>query len=104
MDVVEIALERRHRMLEEIRALDQFIEMGNALKTLDRAATQGQPLNSGPVTHAYDVLRTTKIDRAAFQRMLIEDHLDHCLYQDLRPLDAEKRREIDEFKKMAKYL
>lgn len=35
---------------------------------------------------------------------LIEDHLDHCLDQVVGPLDAGKRREIDEFKKMAKYL
>lgn len=35
---------------------------------------------------------------------LIEDHLDHCLEHVMGPLDAEKRREIDEFKKMARYL
>ncbi len=35
---------------------------------------------------------------------LIEDHLDHCLDHVVGPLDAEKRREIDEFKKMARYL
>lgn len=35
---------------------------------------------------------------------LIEDHLDHCLDHVVGPLDAKKRREIDEFKKMAKYL
>ena len=35
---------------------------------------------------------------------LIEDHLDHCLDHVVGPLDAKKRREIEEFKKMAKYL
>ncbi|MDA4848284.1 metal-sensing transcriptional repressor [Hoeflea poritis] len=35
---------------------------------------------------------------------LIEDHLDHCLDDVVGPLDAEKRRGIDELKKIAKYL
>lgn len=35
---------------------------------------------------------------------LIEDHLDHCLDHVVGALDVKKRREIDEFKKIAKYL
>lgn len=35
---------------------------------------------------------------------LIEDHLDHCLDAVVGPMNAEQRREIDAFKKIAKYL
>lgn len=38
------------------------------------------------------------------ETMLIETHLDDCPDQNPGSLDAEKRREIDEFKKMARYL
>lgn len=35
---------------------------------------------------------------------LIEDHLDHCLDAVVGPLSADKRRELDEIKKIARYL
>jgi len=35
---------------------------------------------------------------------LVEDHLDHCLDDIVGPLDSSKRREVEEFKKMVKYL
>ena len=35
---------------------------------------------------------------------LIEDHLDHCLDEVVGPLNAEKRRELEDIKKIAKYL
>lgn len=46
------------------------------------------------------------VERAIAQakRTLIEDHLDHCLTQVAQPLGDEQRREIDEFRQIAKYL
>ena len=41
---------------------------------------------------------------ASAKTTLIEDHLDHCLDHVAGPLDAAKRRQIEEFKKMARYL
>ena len=41
---------------------------------------------------------------ARAKTILIEDHLDHCLDHVAGPLDAGKRRQIEEFKKMARYL
>ena len=41
---------------------------------------------------------------ARAKAILIEDHLDHCLDHVAGPLDAGKRRQIEEFKKMARYL
>lgn len=35
---------------------------------------------------------------------LIEDHLDHCLDAVVGPIGADQRREIAEFKAIAKYL
>ena len=35
---------------------------------------------------------------------LIEDHLDHCLEETVGPLPRERRKAIDEFKAIAKYL
>lgn len=35
---------------------------------------------------------------------LIEDHLDHCLDAVAAPLNPEAREEIEEFKKIARYL
>ena len=35
---------------------------------------------------------------------LIEDHLDHCLDEVVGPLNAAKRRELEDIKKIAKYL
>jgi hypothetical protein NreA len=40
---------------------------------------------------------------AQAKRTLIEDHLDHCL-DAVAPRDGERRREIDEFREIAKYL
>lgn len=35
---------------------------------------------------------------------LIEDHLEHCLDAIVGPMDANQRREIEDFKMIAKYL
>ncbi len=35
---------------------------------------------------------------------LIEDHLDHCLDEVVGPLNAKKRGELEDIKKIAKYL
>lgn len=35
---------------------------------------------------------------------LVEDHLDHCLDAVVGPLSASKRHELDDIKKIAKYL
>lgn len=41
---------------------------------------------------------------AQAKRTLIQDHLDHCLEEVVGPLDRNRRRSIDEFKDIAKYL
>ena len=38
------------------------------------------------------------------KKTLIRDHLDHCLEEVVGPLGREKRRSIDEFKDITKYL
>jgi DNA-binding FrmR family transcriptional regulator len=38
------------------------------------------------------------------KRTLIQDHLDHCLEDAVGPLSRERRRSIDEFKEITKYL
>jgi uncharacterized protein len=38
------------------------------------------------------------------KRTLIRDHLDHCLEDAVGPLSLERRRSIDEFREIAKYL
>lgn len=38
------------------------------------------------------------------KRTLIQDHLDHCLEETIGPLARDRRRSIDEFKEIAKYL
>ena len=38
------------------------------------------------------------------KKTLIEDHLDHCLEETVGPLPRERRRSIDEYKAIAKYL
>ena len=38
------------------------------------------------------------------KRALIRDHLDNCLEDAVGPLPRERRRPIDEFKQIAKYL
>jgi DNA-binding FrmR family transcriptional regulator len=38
------------------------------------------------------------------KRTLIQDHLDHCLETAVGPLPQERRRSIDEFKEITKYL
>lgn len=46
------------------------------------------------------------VEKAVCQakRTLIQDHLDHCLEDVVGPLAREKRRSIDEFKEITKYL
>lgn len=38
------------------------------------------------------------------KRILIQDHLDHCLEDVVGPLAREQRRAIDEYKEITKYL
>ena len=38
------------------------------------------------------------------KKTLIQDHLDHCLEDAVGPLARDKRRSIDEFKEITKYL
>ncbi|MBN9292014.1 MAG: metal-sensing transcriptional repressor [Hyphomicrobium denitrificans] len=38
------------------------------------------------------------------KKTLIQDHLDHCLEDVVGPLARDKRRSIDEFKEITKYL
>jgi len=46
------------------------------------------------------------VEKAVLQakRTLIEDHLDHCLEVTVGPLPRERRKSIEEFKEIAKYL
>ena len=46
------------------------------------------------------------VEKAVTQakRTLIQDHLDNCLEDAVGPLPRERRRSIDEFKEIAKYL
>lgn len=41
---------------------------------------------------------------AQAKKILIQDHLDHCLEDVVGPLAKEQRRSIDEFKEITKYL
>jgi DNA-binding FrmR family transcriptional regulator len=41
---------------------------------------------------------------AQAKKTLIQDHLDHCLEEAMGPLPRERRRPIDEFKEITKYL
>ncbi|RFB76406.1 metal-sensing transcriptional repressor [Methylovirgula sp. 4M-Z18] len=38
------------------------------------------------------------------KKTLIQDHLDHCLEDVVGPLPSDRRRTIDEFKEITKYL
>ncbi|MFY3590599.1 MULTISPECIES: metal-sensing transcriptional repressor [Achromobacter] len=38
------------------------------------------------------------------KKVLIQDHIDHCLEDAVGELDEERRRTIDEFKEITKYL
>lgn len=38
------------------------------------------------------------------KKVLIQDHIDHCLEDAVGELDDERRRTIDEFKEITKYL
>ncbi|MBX3583159.1 MAG: metal-sensing transcriptional repressor [Rhizobiaceae bacterium] len=41
---------------------------------------------------------------AQAKKTLIQDHLDHCLEEVVGPLARDRRRSIEEFKEIAKYL
>jgi DNA-binding FrmR family transcriptional regulator len=41
---------------------------------------------------------------AQAKKTLIQDHLDNCLEEAMGPLPRERRRPIDEFKEITKYL
>lgn len=41
---------------------------------------------------------------AQAKKTLIQDHIDHCLEEVVGPLVREKRRSVDEFKEIARYL
>lgn len=38
------------------------------------------------------------------KKVLIQDHIDHCLQDAVGDLDADRQRTIDEFKEITKYL
>lgn len=38
------------------------------------------------------------------KKILIQDHIDHCLEDAVGELDQDKQRTIDEFKEITKYL
>lgn len=46
------------------------------------------------------------VERAICQakKVLIQDHIDHCLEHAMGELDQERRRAVDEFKEITKYL
>jgi DNA-binding FrmR family transcriptional regulator len=46
------------------------------------------------------------VERAISQakKILIQDHIDHCLQDAVGELDEDKQRAIDEFKEITKYL
>ncbi|TRM51095.1 metal-sensing transcriptional repressor [Achromobacter sp. LC458] len=46
------------------------------------------------------------VERAISQakKVLIQDHIDHCLQAAVGELDADRQRAIDEFKEITKYL
>ena len=46
------------------------------------------------------------VERAISQakKVLIQDHIDHCLQAAVGELDANRQRAIDEFKEITKYL
>lgn len=46
------------------------------------------------------------VEKAVIQakKTLIQDHLDHCLEDTVGPLPRERRKSIDDFKEITKYL
>lgn len=46
------------------------------------------------------------VEKAVIQakKTLIQDHLDHCLEETVGPLPRERRKSIDDFKEITKYL
>ena len=66
-------------VIEMIEAQRSCLEIAQQLQAVESAITQAK-------------------------RTLIHDHLDHCLEGLVGPLPRERRRAIDEFKEIAKYL
>jgi DNA-binding FrmR family transcriptional regulator len=69
------------------------------LKGIIEMITAGRPcLDIAQQLHA--------VEKAVSQakKTLIQDHLDHCLEEVVGPLPRNRRRTIDEFKDIAKYL
>ena len=38
------------------------------------------------------------------KRVLVQDHIEHCLYDAIGPLEPEQQSHVDEFKAIARYL
>jgi len=87
----------RHRTHPEI--VNRLKRAEGHLRSVIEMIEAGRPcLDVAQQMHAVE----KAIARA--KRTLIEDHLDHCLDAVAQPLDAVRRREIDAFREIAKYL
>ena len=53
-----------------------------------------------------DLAQQHAVEKAISQakKILIQDHIDHCLQDAVGDLDVDKQRTIDEFKEITKYL
>ena len=72
---------------------------GGHLKSVVEMIESGRPcLDVAQQLHA--------VEKAIGQakRVLIQDHLDHCLEAAVGPISRDQRRPIDEFKEITKYL
>lgn len=57
--------------------------------------------------HCLDIAQQLHAVEKAVQqakRVLIHDHIEHCLDDAIGPLSPEKQRHVDEFKTIARYL
>jgi DNA-binding FrmR family transcriptional regulator len=79
-------IKRLKRAEGHVRAITQMIEAGRSCLEISQQL------------HA--------VEKAISQakRTLISDHLDHCLEETVGALGRDKRRSIDEFKEITKYL
>jgi DNA-binding FrmR family transcriptional regulator len=57
-----------------------------------------------PCLHVTQQLHAVEKAVAQAKRTLIQDHLERCLEAAVGPLPRERRRSVDEFKEVAKYL
>lgn len=90
-------LQHRHRSHPDI--VNRLKRAEGHLRKVIRMIEDGRPcLDIAQQLHA--------VERAVAnaKTTLIEDHLDHCLDEIVGPVGADQRREIAEFKAIAKYL